>query len=784
MRNTLLLFFLVVGLLFWPGTAGGQVVYAPEKVFVHIDRTYFAVGETIWMKGYVESAAPVPDTSRFLYVELLDGRQGTAKLRTKIRLGEEGFAGHMDLPDDLPGGRYTLRAYTRWQMNWPEERMFHTPIDIYDGSDPLAARSEDGDLDMSFYPEGGRYFNGAFASVGFKAMAPDGQGVDWEGALYDDEGTLICTSRTEHAGMGLLGFTPQEGRHYRLVSKDGGPSWDLPPAATEGATLQVRSRGDLFVVQVINRTGGRIFLQMSKDGSRVVLAEIEKTDRIVRIPATIPGLQKFLLVNESGLVLAERPVYVEDPAASAPIAIVCDTPAYTQKEKWDVRLQLPEEAAAESAEVSVSVVRSAFRNYQQEGNLLSYMLLSSELRGHIEAPEYYFNPEILVSTRQTHLDLLLMIQGWTYYDDAELVTETLFPKETVQSLRGEVRSVFKSQPKRFTLTLMAPERGQIQITEVDKGSRFVVDSLDYPDSTLFVVIVDKVRGSKSYYPTIEEDFAPVVLQDRQGGPKKTKKPDPASVNLNAAPDSGTDPVFRQADVLRDTIQTAVIQAIAPRIQSPFGYSELPNIKEQKDFVAYGNHNLLDYILMSHVNLRYNGQEVINLKTAYVSQVTPSDDPEDETSPKYQGVSLFVNGRRMPWDMAETIMMGDVQRLSVTTYTSSDAFLARTYGGIVLVELVEGGRVSSLDKQTNAIVIRPLGYQLPKEFYNPVYDRRRSYTVPDRRNTVYWNPSVRIDADKAATLHLMTEDRADGPYFLRIEGRTSDGRWISQTQILR
>ena len=152
------------------------------------------------------------------------------------------------------------------------------------------------------------------------------------------------------------------------------------------------------------------------------------------------------------------------------------------------------------------------------------MLLSSELRGHIEAPEYYFNPEILVSTRQTHLDLLLMIQGWTYYDDAELVTETLFPKETVQSLRGEVRSVFKSQPKRFTLTLMAPERGQIQITEVDKGSRFVVESLDYPDSTLFVVIVDKVRGSKSYYPTIEEDFAPVVLQDRQGGPKKKKKP--------------------------------------------------------------------------------------------------------------------------------------------------------------------------------------------------------------------------------------------------------------------
>ena len=781
MRNTILFFFM---LLFLPGVAGGQVAYAPEKVFVHLDRTYFAVGETIWMKGYVESAVPVPDTSRFLYVELMDGQKGEAKLRTKIRLGEDGFAGHMDLPEDLPGGRYTLRAYTRWQLNWPEERMFHTSVDIYDGSDPQAALHDAEDIDVSFYPEGGRYFNGTFASIGFKAMAPDGRSVDWEGALYDDTGTLICDCHTEHAGMGLLGFTPQDGRHYRLVSKDGGQSWLLPDAASAGATLQVRRMGNHFVVQVINRTGGRLFLQMSKEGSRVVLSEIEKADQILRVPATVPGLQKFLLVNDKGTLLAERAVYGEYTAASAQISIVCDAPAYTPKEKWNVRLHLPEEVAADVADVSVSVVRRAFRNYQQEGNLLSYMLLSSELRGHIEEPEYYFNPEIPVSTRQNHLDLLLMIQGWTYYDDTEIVSEAFFPKETMQALRGEVRSVFKAQPKRFTLTLMAPERGQIQITEVDKGSQFVVDSLDFPDSTLFIVIVDKVRGTKSYYPVMEEDFAPIVLQDRATRSTGKKKAMAQDISPSSVQDPDADPVFQQADVLRDTIQTAVIQAVAPRIQSPFGYSELPNIKEQKDFVSYGNHNLLDYILMNNVNLRYNGEEVVNLKTAYVSEVVPSEKVEDETSPKYQTVSLFVNGRRMPWDIAETIMMGDVQRLSVTTYMSSDAFLARTYGGIVLVELVEGGRLSSIDKQTNAIVVRPLGYQLPKEFYNPVYERRRSYTVPDRRNTVYWNPSVRITADKPAILQLMTEDRADGPYLIRIEGRTSDGRWISGTQILR
>ncbi len=41
-----------------------QPVYAPEKEYVHLDRTYFAAGETLWLKGYVVSAAPVPDSRR------------------------------------------------------------------------------------------------------------------------------------------------------------------------------------------------------------------------------------------------------------------------------------------------------------------------------------------------------------------------------------------------------------------------------------------------------------------------------------------------------------------------------------------------------------------------------------------------------------------------------------------------------------------------------------------------------------------------------------------------
>ena len=187
--------------------------------------------------------------------------------------------------------------------------------------------------------------------------------------------------------------------------------------------------------------------------------------------------------------------------------------------------------------------------------------------------------------------------------------------------------------------------------------------------------------------------------------------------------------------------------------------------------------------MTNPSLRYTGEDVINLKTGYLSELQPAKAGTEEEDAKFNKVSLYVNGAQMPWDMAESILMGDVQKLSVTTEMNSDAFIAKSFGGIVLVELAEGGAPKSLHQQTKTLVFRPLGWQRPKAFYNPVNDRHRTLALPDRRNTVYWNPAVRLGASSSVTLPLMTEDRADGPYFIRIEGRTADGRWISTTQVL-
>ena len=70
----------------------------------------------------------------------------------------------------------------------------------------------------------------------------------------------------------------------------------------------------------------------------------------------------------------------------------------------------------------------------------------------------------------------------------------------------------------------------------------------------------------------------------------------------------------------------------------------------------------------------------------------------------------------------------------------------------------------------------LGYSSPAEFYNPAYDTpgEQSGGTPDLRTTVYWNPSLRIDASGHASLEFYATD-STRDYVVEIEGITTEGK---------
>ena len=73
-------------------------------------------------------------------------------------------------------------------------------------------------VDLQFFPEGGYLINGVRSRVAFKALKPDGLGIDAKGTVTDNTGTVIADFSSEHLGMGVFALQPEAGKLTRLIS--------------------------------------------------------------------------------------------------------------------------------------------------------------------------------------------------------------------------------------------------------------------------------------------------------------------------------------------------------------------------------------------------------------------------------------------------------------------------------------------------------------------------------------------------------------------------------------
>jgi hypothetical protein len=91
---------------------------AEDKVYLQFDKTFYEPGESIWFTAYVRDAQTFEASSKsgVVYVEFLNPKGSMEQELTLI--AQQGHAaGTFSLPEDLKGGLYTIKAYTKWQNN-------------------------------------------------------------------------------------------------------------------------------------------------------------------------------------------------------------------------------------------------------------------------------------------------------------------------------------------------------------------------------------------------------------------------------------------------------------------------------------------------------------------------------------------------------------------------------------------------------------------------------------------------------------------------------------------
>lgn len=112
-------------------TSESLAEFVAEHIWIHTDRQLYVSGETIWFKLYSfdTDKQQLSDFSKVAYLELIN-QQGSATSRIKVGLKNGTGQGTIELPDALPNGRYTLRAYTRAMRNLGESAFTTLPLII------------------------------------------------------------------------------------------------------------------------------------------------------------------------------------------------------------------------------------------------------------------------------------------------------------------------------------------------------------------------------------------------------------------------------------------------------------------------------------------------------------------------------------------------------------------------------------------------------------------------------------------------------------------------------
>jgi hypothetical protein len=759
-----------------------QVLLFPqEKIYLQTDKPYYISGEKIFFRLFLLNAFSHQPTaiSRYVYVELINGRDSIV-IRQQIRPENQMYCGALVLPENLPSGNYRIRAYTRFMENIGGDYFFICPVYI---SDPEAVNSEiepifisdpDEKFEVTFYPEGGNLIAGQSCIVAFKALSSSGKGIDIQGKIIDDGGNPITEFTSMHEGMGRFILKPEVGKSYHAICRNDAQSMEvfLPEVKTDGRALASVWRQNKLWIS-INKApeapASKLYLLIHTGGMVIYSSEWDESGEVIAIDKTqFPsGISHLLLLTEDFQPLSERLVFaLNDDWLSANVK--------TQKEIYETRDRVKMDIAIDCEEGNFAVSVTDDRDIQPDtaSSILTTILLTSELKGSIVNPAFYFQKD----DRHAELaaDLLMMTHGWTRYDipramrgDFQYLT---VPNEESQSFSGTVKGGLFSKPyAKSKVTVISTNNSFFDQTETDENGRFTFNNFEFPDSTGYYIQALTKKGKDIVELYMDSIIYPKVSPSMYGSRKQEEQIVPKKDYIEKA-----DKKYIQENGAR-TVHLPEVEIKAQKkgnqYRSPF-YREADNSISMEEIEKSAAGDVV--ALISRVpGIMVSGKMIKLLRNHH-------------NRPPLIKIDGFIVSQENPEDMEEaanilnSISIADIAQIDVIRNTGKlAAYGSLGFNGVIEIFTKKPAEISGKLK-FNVKHILPLGYQVPVEFYSPRYDTPevRNNPLPDLRSTVYWKPDAKIASSGTVSLDFYTAD-SPSTYSVLIEGVTSDGKLIYQ-----
>ena len=682
-------------------------------------------------------------TIKYLYLE-----NGKIKNKGKKKTDENGWIS-ISLPDlKSPVARRIEVEFDDPQYIY--KRTFHLPVFT-------------NDFDVKFFPEGGALINIPHQNVAFKAQGADGFSKEIEGFLFNSKGDTLTNFRSEHNGMGIFTMNPVNNETYYVTVRTNDSitkRFDLPAIEPKGISIAMShyKQEIRYEIQKTEATEWpqKLFLLAHTRGKLAILQPINPKRTFGKMNDSLftEGITHFMLIDEQGNALSERLIFVPDHKPNQ-WQITTDQPTYGKREKVSLQIAAKDsEGNPVEGTFSVSITdRKSIQPDSLADNILSNLLLTSDLKGYVEDPAFYFLNQDARTLRS--IDYLMMTHGWRRHKmENVLRTPSLnFTNyiEKGQTISGRIMGFFGANVKKGPICVLAPKYNIIATTETDEKGQFIVNT-SFRDSTTFLVQARTKKG-----------FAGVdILMDPPQYPVATHKApyfNGATTFMEDYLMNTRDQYYMEGGMRVYNLKEVTVTAKRERPSSKSIYTGGINTYtvEEDRLQGYGQTAFDAASRLPSVTIT-NGSEIHIRNNSEPAIIVIDDIVYEDAS-----------------DILKDIQVSDMSSISLLRGADAVILGPRASGGAVVITLKDPRNLPARPA-LGIITYTPLGYSESVEFYHPTYDtpEKKNAQRSDFRSTVYWNPELRLDAEGKATIEYYTPD-STAPEDIIIEGVDKNGK---------
>ncbi len=619
------------------------------------------------------------------------------------------------------------------------------------------------DFDVKFFPEGGALINIPHQNVAFKAQGADGFSKEIEGFLFNSKGDTLTNFRSEHNGMGIFTMNPVNNETYYVTVRTNDSitkRFDLPAIEPKGISIAMShyKQEIRYEIQKTEATEWpqKLFLLAHTRGKLAILQPINPKRTFGKMNDSLftEGITHFMLIDEQGNALSERLIFVPDHKPNQ-WQITTDQPTYGKREKVSLQITAKDsEGNPVEGTFSVSITdRKSIQPDSLADNILSNLLLTSDLKGYVEDPAFYFLNQDARTLRS--IDYLMMTHGWRRHKmENVLRTPSLnFTNyiEKGQTISGRIMGFFGANVKKGPICVLAPKYNIIATTETDEKGQFIVNT-SFRDSTTFLVQARTKKG-----------FAGVdILMDPPQYPVATHKApyfNGSTTFMENYLMNTRDQYYMEGGMRVYNLKEVTVTAKRERPSSKSIYTGGINTYtvEEDRLQGYGQTAFDAASRLPSVTIT-NGSEIHIRNNSEPAIIVIDDIVYEDAS-----------------DILKDIQVSDMSSISLLRGADAVILGPRASGGAVVITLKDPRNLPARPAQ-GIITYTPLGYSESVEFYHPTYDtpEKKNAQRSDFRSTVYWNPELRLDAEGKATIEYYTPD-STAPEDIIIEGVDKNGK---------